>query len=357
MKVCILGDSLVSLSLAKALVNKGINTEILSQKNYLKYNKTRTLGISKSNIDFFNKNIVNIDKLLWDINKIEIFSENLKDKRLLKFENSNQRLFSLIKNDELKILLLSALKRNKLFKIKKPVSDKYLFKRKYELIINCDSRNIITKKFFYKKMNKNYNSFAYTTIIHHKKLKENHTATQTFTKKGPIAFLPLSEHLTSVVYSMRGKKNSDVLNLIKKYNPRYEDLKIKKIENFELKSSYLRNYYYKNILAFGDLIHKIHPLAGQGFNMSVRDIKKLLMLIEFKVDHGLNLDSSICSEFEKQKKHENYLFSSGIDFIYEFFNLESKTDSTILSKSVKRLGKNSFVKNFFIKLADRGFSI
>ena len=357
MKVCILGNSLVSLSLAKALVNKGINTEILSQQNYLKYNKTRTLGISKSNIDFFNKNIVNIDKLLWDINKIEIFSENLKDKRLLKFENSNQRLFSLIKNDELKILLLSALKRNKLFKIKKLVSDKYLFKGKYELIINCDSRNIITKKFFYKKMNKNYNSFAHTTIIHHKKLKENHTATQTFTKKGPIAFLPLSEHLTSVVYSMRGKKNSEVLNLIKKYNPRYEDLKIKKIENFELKSSYLRNYYYKNILAFGDLLHRLHPLAGQGFNMNLRDIKILSQIIKYKLDHGLELDSSICVDFENKTKHKNYLFTSGIDSIYEFFNLESKMKNKFLSKSVKFFGQNKLLNKTFEKIANSGFVI
>ena len=35
----------------------------------------RTLGISKSNIDFFNKNILNIEKLLWNIKKIEIFQK------------------------------------------------------------------------------------------------------------------------------------------------------------------------------------------------------------------------------------------------------------------------------------------
>ena len=29
------------------------------------------------------------------------------------------------------------------------------------------------------------------------------------------------------------------------------------------------SYYKDNILAFGDLLHKVHPLAGQGFNMSI----------------------------------------------------------------------------------------
>ena len=36
---------------------------------------------------------------------------------------------------------------------------------------------------------------------------------------------------------------------------------------------------FKNILSFGDALHKIHPLAGQGFNMTVRDAKILSDLI------------------------------------------------------------------------------
>ena len=52
----------------------------------------------------------------------------------------------------------------------------------------------------------------------------------------------------------------------------------------------MRSYYHKNILAFGDLIHKIHPLAGQGFNMTIRDIKILNDIIQKKIDLGLPLD-------------------------------------------------------------------
>ena len=45
------------------------------------YSRTQTLGISRANIEYFNKNIINIDKFLWDINKIEIFSQNLKNEK------------------------------------------------------------------------------------------------------------------------------------------------------------------------------------------------------------------------------------------------------------------------------------
>ena len=145
--------------------------------------------------------------------------------------------------------------------------------------------------------------------------------------------------------------------MIRKHNAKYKISKINKFIKFELKSSSLRSYYHKNIIAFGDLLHKLHPLAGQGFNMTLRDIQKIYKLIKFKKDHGLDLDTSICSDFEKSTKDKNYLFSNGIDFIYEFFNFENKINSSILSKSVNLLGKNKILNNFFTKLADKGIVI
>ena len=111
------------------------------------------------------------------------------------------------------------------------------------------------------------------------------------------------------------------------------------------------------MLAFGDLLHRIHPLAGQGFNMTIRDIKVLVELINSRIDLGIQLDSSICSNFEKRTKSSNYLFSKSIDFIYEFFNFESKTNTALMSKSVQLLGKNKSINRFLIKMADTGFVI
>ena len=73
--------------------------------------------------------------------------------------------------------------------------------------------------------------------------------------------------------------------------------------------------------------------------------------------HGLELDSSICREFEKKMKHKNFLFSNGIDFIYEIFNIESKINKDIISKSAKALGKNKYINSFFTKVADTGIII
>ena len=185
----------------------------------------------------------------------------------------------------------------------------------------------------------------------------NNVATQIFTKKGPLAFLPVSNTKTSIVYSVNSSNRKDpqiIKELIHHYNFKYKIKKFNNIESFELKSLNLRSYHYKKFLAFGDLLHRIHPLAGQGFNMTIRDIKILLKIIESKKKLGLPLDSSVNFEFEKKTRHKNFIFSNGVDLIYEFFNLERKTNNIFLSKSVQILGSNYSINKVFKKLANEG---
>ena len=58
MRVCVIGSGLTALALAKALVNENISVDISISKTIKKISKIRTLGISKSNFDYFNKKII-----------------------------------------------------------------------------------------------------------------------------------------------------------------------------------------------------------------------------------------------------------------------------------------------------------
>ena len=353
MKVCIIGDGLVSLTLANVLIQKDLFVDIYAKNKNNHYDHSRTLGISKSNIDFFNNKIINIKKILWEIQKIKIFTEKDLQKEILSFENENFQIFSIIRNYQLQNLLLQKLKKSKFVKFRNSYD---IDKNKYKLIINSDPYHPFSKKFFAKKIEKNYSSNAYTTTIIHEKIN-NVTAFQNFTKNGPLAFLPISKSETSIVYSVKSleKKNiSEMNNLIKKYNPIYSIKKINKWNIFRLKSSSVRNYYKDNILAFGDLLHKIHPLAGQGFNMSLRDIKLLSDLIDEKINLGLDLDNSICKKFQKKSKDKNFIFSSGIDWVYELFNLENKINSNIKKNTFNVVGSNKYVNLLIPKFADHG---
>ena len=360
MKVCIIGDSLTSLALAKALVNREIFVDIFYKKKIVNVDKSRTIGISKSNIVFFNKNIANISKILWQIKKIKIFSENLYKNEIINFEDSRENLFSILKNHNLIYQLRSELKKNKFLKFKNNLNYRGLDNSNYNLVVICESKNEVSRKIFSKGFKKIYESVAFTTIIDHAKLSENDTAYQIFTSKGPIAFLPISSEKTSIVYSIKKsnlKNEESVKKLISKLNPIYKIKKINKISKFDLNSFNLRKYYKGNILAFGDLLHKIHPLAGQGFNMSLRDIRELIKIIDNRIELGLPLDKSVCVEFQNKTRSKNFIFSEGIDFIYELFNYETNIKRNFVDTIVKLVGKNKSVNRYLKKIADQGFHV
>jgi len=364
MNICIIGDGITSLSLAKNLINKKINVHIYHKKKTYNSLNNRTIGISKNNLQFFKNEIQDIPKKnIWEVNKIEIYSDKIIENKILDFENNKDELFYMIRNDELYNLLKKDLLKKRNFKKKKIITKNFYQKiikdKKYDLIINCENDNLISRKYFEKKIQKDYFNIAYTAIVSHEKLKNN-IAVQAFTTNGIIAYLPISNKETSVVCSLRIKNKrfdkSEIYSLINKHNIKLNIKAISKISNFKLRSSNLRNYYYKNILTFGDLLHKIHPLAGQGFNMTIRDIQTLSKIIQNRINLGLQLDATIFEEFEKKTKHINLIFSNSIDFIYEFFNFDRKIKDQNLVKLLKFFGKNEYLKKSIIRFADKGLN-
>jgi len=360
MKICLIGKNLTNFVLAKVLANKKLSLDIIYNSSNKKIKSSRTLGISKNNYDLLNKNCKNLKISAWPIKKIKIYGENENLNELFEFYDKDKENFFLIKYNEIYNYLQKSLLHNKnikFIKLRKNINENYFLKgNKYNLIINSDSHNKITKKFFSKKIEKNYDSKAYTSIINHKKTINN-VAFQIFTIFGPMAFLPFSNTKTSVVFSIFNKKIKDqkqIRKLVKKFNFKYVIKNIGDFEKYNLKFSILRNYYYKNILSFGDVLHKIHPLAGQGFNMTIRDIKILSNIIDEKLKLGLELDNSVFEEFEKKTKHRNYIFASTIDFIHEFFKLDNNIKN-ILSKSAFRIiGKNKILNKYATYFANVG---
>ena len=176
MNACLIGDGLISLTLAKALINKKIKVFMYYRNNKIIPNESRTIGISSDNLNFIQKKIIRINKnFIWEINKIEIYNDQNKQKKILNFQKEKKKLFSIIKNSDFYKLLINNLKKSNRFKkikIKnKSFYSKILNSQKFDLIINCDGNNQISKRYFDKKISKNYNSTAYVTVINHEKKK------------------------------------------------------------------------------------------------------------------------------------------------------------------------------------------
>ena len=364
MNICLIGKNISNLLLAKTLDNQGIYFDLFySDKNNLSKMETRTIGITEDNINFISSNIKNLKNYSWNVDNIKIYTESDINYETLNFNSEKKFHFAIIKYSNLYKLLERNLKKSKNFKtffVSKKKINQIMQNKKYDLIINSDFKNQISKKYFYQKYSKNYNSTAYTTIINHK-LCKNKSAAQIFTKFGPLAFLPISKKKTSLVFSIENKYSdvnfNNVSKLIKHYNKKYIIKNFENIENFELKFSTLRKYYFKNIVCLGDNLHQVHPLAGQGFNMTMRDIKMLSSLIDEKIELGLDLDNSLFYDFQKKTKHLNYTFGLGVDFIYEFFKIDNKTNNFISNSVFRILGKNKFLNKYANLFADKGINI
>ena len=359
MKICLIGKNLTNLVLAKNLANKNLSVDIIFNKNTKKSFSQRTLAISKENFNFLLKINSQLKKIAWPVRNIKIYNDKNNSKELLEFKNKKKENFFLVKYTDIFNIFEKICKKSINIKLKKldyqHQKNNFYLERNYKLIINSDkSRNLN-----YKKIEKNYDSLAYTaTLIHEKKL--NNEAIQIFTKYGPLAFLPLSKSKTSVVFSIMNKfkiSETKILDLIKQYNFKYKIKNISKIEKSNLNFFMPRSYSSNNMLLFGDMLHKIHPLAGQGFNMTIRDIKILSSLIDEKIDLGLELDKSLFFEFQKKTKHLNYIFGMSIDFIHEFFKFDNKTNNLLSNSIFSTLGKNILFKKYISLIADKGINI
>ena len=359
MNVCLIGNGLTNLVLAQVLESKNIRVTILFDSKKNNNFNSRSIAISNKNYDYLNNDVINIKKLSWPVNNIEIFKETSIAKKIFNFKNKQNNLFFTIKYNNFYNLIKNKIKKNKKIKFLKinKILYKNLINNNYDLIINSDSQSSISKDFFNKKIIKDYKSTAFTTLIKHQELKNN-TATQIFTNYGPLAFLPISNNETSIVFSVLNNDNAfdekKIKELILKYNSKFKIKSFVNFEKFNLKYLILRKYFYNNILSFGDDLHKIHPLAGQGFNMTLRDIKIFSDLIQERLDLGLPLDSSILKQFETKTKSKNYVFSAGIDFIYEFFKLENKYGNKYSNKILSAVGKNNTFNKYVSKIADNG---
>ena len=359
MKVCLIGYNLTNFVLAIILNQKAIKVDILSHKNQKTFISNRTVGISRNNINFL-KSIIKINKYFWPINSIKIFNFKNENSKSVEFkENQKENLF-LIRNNDLQNLFLNKCKKLKNISFKNYNKNELLKlekKNHYNFIINSEINNIISKNFFYKKIQKDLNTTAYTGILEHKK-KDNNTAIQIFTKYGPLAFLPLSREKTSIVYSVENKskiKDMEVKKEILKFNKYYNVIKLSELEKFKLKFSFPRKYIHKNFLIFGDNLHKVHPLAGQGFNMTLRDIRQLSQIIDTQISLGLEIGKSVLLEFEKNSQHKNYIFGASINFINDFFKIDNKFQGKISENVFNLLKNNNFFKKTSISLADKGF--
>ena len=365
-RICIVGDGLSGLMTALVLDKvPGVEVNLIAKKSTKSLDK-RTTAISDTNYKFINQNISGLrHKFFWPSKKIELFYETSKERvNFLNLNDKNYNLMYVFENKKIKSILLKEITKNKIRIIRKEIN-KLDELKDYDLIILCmgGQSKIYDKITKIRSIKRDYKETAITGYVRHN--FKNLNTSQFFLKEGPLAILPFSKNQFSFVWSVNKnffQNNSKKINILTK-NKISEILKnkrnitIRNIQYYPIFLNLRRQYHQKNILILGEGLHTIHPVAGQGFNLVLRDIKKLKEIIKYYARLGISLKNSYAlNDFYSSRKPENIIMSLGVDSTHSFFKQNKHLDpfKEIIVKNIKN---NETLKKFSKIISNRGLSL
>lgn len=141
--------------------------------------------------------------------------------------------------------------------------------------------------------------------------RHNNVAYERFTDQGPIAFLPMTHNRCSLVWTVPGSQadelmklgDADFLQLLQqRFGFRLGQLhKVGKRHAYPLKLIESTQVVRNRVVIVGNAAHTIHPVAGQGFNLALRDIAILAELISTAEDAG---DSKLLQSYVEQREDD-----------------------------------------------------
>ena len=103
----------------------------------------------------------------------------------------------------------------------------------------------------------------------------------------------------------------------------------------------------KDILLIGDTAHSIHPVAGQGWNLGIKDIQTLCSCLE-----NQNIDDTNFDEYYFSKRIiENITYLTFTNILNHLYENQKPISKSIIKTSYLILSQFPYLKNLFIKQA------
>lgn len=186
------------------------------------------------------------------------------------------------------------------------------------LLVAADGKHSPTREHAgIKTLHHNYHQTAITCTIEHS-AHHHYLAQERFLATGPFAVLPLKDgHHSSLVWTEHttlaplymGMNDTECMEHILKRTGSYLGKLISVTPRiaFPLTLTHARTYTARRLVLIGDAAHSIHPLAGQGLNIGIRDTHALTSLLKKQHRLGLDIGSpSLLTEYNKLRKFDSW---------------------------------------------------
>ena len=354
----IIGAGLIGAIAALALVKKKFKVLVIDNKVELP-NDDRTLAVNANSIDFL-KQLGIWNKLKSQPQPIDkiIIEDNINKKPLI-FENDEESMGNVILNKEIskvardKLMFLKILKIETNINTSKILPDKlilidnkhYIFKK----VIISIGKNIVSS-LNHKTITFDQKHQSYVGFFKHSK-DHNNTAYEFFTHKGPLAILPApsgNKKKSTFIYS--SKEEIDKHQIQKLINKKINDYHGKlifdqSISIFPIIPHLIK--YNNNFIYIGDSLKSIHPVAGQGWNLGIKDIQTLCKLLDqYSPD-----EKKINSFYYSRRIVESSIFLGFTSLLNFFYENKNQLNKKIVKVGFTSLRKIKFLRDVFIKQA------
>jgi 2-octaprenylphenol hydroxylase len=206
--------------------------------------------------------------------------------------------------------------------------------------------------------------FDQAALVTTVKTEKHHqdTAWQRFLSTGPLAFLPLTEGYSSIVWSTspdEAKRLTEIpesefsLELAQAF-----ENKLGKIESvagraaFPLRLFETLNYVKPRLALVGDAAHTIHPLAGQGVNLGLADVASLITVIVDALNDKKDIgDLKVLRRYERWRRADNRSMLVSMDGLKRLFGSELSAVKDLRSFGLDIVNKITPLKNLIMQKA------
>jgi 2-octaprenyl-6-methoxyphenol hydroxylase len=200
------------------------------------------------------------------------------------------------------------------------------------LLVGCDGRGSgVATRAGISRVGWGYGQTALVTAIHHE--KDHHgIAQQFFMPAGPLAILPLKGgHHSSIVWSEDAETAAAIQALpdaeyLEALRPRFGDF-LGEISlagarfTYPLSLSLAERFIAPRVALVGDAAHGVHPIAGQGLNLGLRDVAALaevLTLARRRGEEPGNLTA--LEEYQRWRRFDATALALGMDTVNRIFS-------------------------------------
>lgn len=339
------------------------SSRIFEKLGIWKHLKNKSEGINKIFVsDQYSQDYLKFDSSAVNEGKLGFIIENQSFRKILKKEISQSIYISTYENNEITKIYKN--KKENFSKIFAESSDKIFVS---DLIIAADGRTSATRKLLNLKYHETiYEQNSYVFNIFHEE-KHNGIALEKFFPEGPLAILPMKalskpfQNRSSVVWTV-DQKLGDLTKITKKefsaeFSKRYDNF-FGKLIKFSKPSVYPLNLIYaydtitEKVVLVGDAAQGIHPIAGQGFNLGLRDCELLHnIILEAKLTGQKFNCLNLLKRYQNIRSIDRSLFIEATDKLNKIFSNNSNSLKILRKFGMRFINKSDFIKKQLMKNA------